>query len=188
MVNTKQALEQQPTEAEEAQWFAIYTRYKSEKLVTKTLQQKGIEAYIPIQKLVRRYTRKVKHVELPLISCYVFVKITQLEEAKVLQTDNVLNFIKFSGKMIPIPEIEISILKRVVGEEIPVEAKPGTRGELTAGDWVEINSGNLIGLKGRLVEVENKNKLIVQLENVGYTLHLEVKPSQVSRLPNYKTQ
>ncbi len=162
MTNTELA-QQQETQVEEAQWFAIYTRYKSEKLVTRNLRQKGIEAYIPIQTLVRRYTRKVKRVELPLISCYVFVKITPKEEVKVLETDNVLNFIKFAGEAVAIPESEISILKRVVGEEVSVEATPGLQAKLEQGDWVEINSGNLIGLKGQLTKVENKNKLVVQL-------------------------
>ena len=57
----------------EPRWFAVYTRYKREKLVLKELQRRGINAYLPLQTVTRYYTRKVKTVHLPLISCYIFV-------------------------------------------------------------------------------------------------------------------
>ena len=55
----------------EARWFAVYARYKREKVVAQRLQEKGIECYLPLQRLTRYYTRKVKQVELPLISGYL---------------------------------------------------------------------------------------------------------------------
>ena len=80
----------------EARWFAVYTRFKREKVVKRALQEKGITSYLPIQKLTRHYTRKVKHVEMPLISCYIFTKITKKEYVRVLETQDVVNFVKFS--------------------------------------------------------------------------------------------
>ena len=66
----------------EARWFAVYTGYKHEKKVVELLTQKGITAYTPLHRVTRRYTRKVKHVELPLINCYVFVQITKIFKRK----------------------------------------------------------------------------------------------------------
>ena len=68
----------------EARWFAVYARYKREKVVAQRLQEKGIECYLPLQRLTRYYTRKVKQVELPLISGYLFTKITKKEYVPVL--------------------------------------------------------------------------------------------------------
>lgn len=61
----------------ESRWFAVYTRSKSEKVVKRLLDQKNIENYLPLQKVTRRYTRKIKSYEIPLISCYIFVKIAK---------------------------------------------------------------------------------------------------------------
>ena len=94
-------------------WFAVYTRSKSEKLVQRMLQKKGVQAYLPLQRLLRRYTRSVRMVEKPLINCYVFVKIIRTQYVPVLETEHVKGFVKFNKNMIAIPEHEIDILRRI---------------------------------------------------------------------------
>ena len=59
----------------EPRWFAIRTRFKSEKLAYKQLIARKIEAYLPIRHLIRRYGRKKREIDLPLINNFVFVKI-----------------------------------------------------------------------------------------------------------------
>ena len=80
----------------EPRWFAVYTRYKREKLVAQQLRDKGIEVYLPLQHFTRRYTRKIKKVEMPLISCYVFARITKKEYVPVLETPDVVQFVRFA--------------------------------------------------------------------------------------------
>lgn len=167
-------------DSKEPRWFAIYTNYKREKLVQSMLDQKGIHAYVPLQKVTRRYTRKIKTLELPLINCYVFVKITNKEYVPVLETENVLKFIRFSKNLISIPEAEIEIIKRVIGEGIEVEIEQGNR--YKEGDEVEIVAGNLLGLKGRLISINGKKQMLVELENMGYSLRMEVEPSLLRKI------
>ncbi|HRI60637.1 MAG TPA: transcription termination/antitermination NusG family protein, partial [Saprospiraceae bacterium] len=107
----------------EPRWFAVYTKYKREKLVQKRLQEQGINAYLPIQRLTRRYERKVKTVEMPLISCYVFTRITKKQYVPVLNTPDVLQFVKFSQNLIAIPEREIQLLQRIAGEGMDMEVE-----------------------------------------------------------------
>lgn len=170
----------------EARWFAIYTRYKREKVVAKRLQQKGIEVYLPLQKFTRRYVRKVKHVELPLINCYLFTKITKKQYVPVLETQDVVKFISFSKNLISIPEAEIQVIQRVVGEAIEVEVCPA---EYLPGDDVEIIAGQLTGLKGKLLRKENEKNFLIELESLGYQMRMQVDPSllqRVGRNPNWK--
>ncbi|MBR9921803.1 MAG: UpxY family transcription antiterminator [Bacteroidetes bacterium] len=156
---------------EEYRWFAVYTRYKGEKMAFRQLSRKGIQAYLPLQKLVRQYTRKVKTVELPLISCYVFVRIIQSEYVKVLETEQVVDFVRFSRNLISIPEREIDIMRRILGEGWEVTAEPGG---LHKGDEVEIVAGNLTGLHGRLLEEPNRSQVLVNLDRLGYTLRMSI--------------
>lgn len=156
----------------EARWFAVYTKYKREKLVHKLLNNKGITNYLPLQQVTRRYVRKIRHLELPLISCYIFVKITKEDYIRVLETENVLKFVRFSKNLISIPEKEMEIMKRVVGENnLEIIAEPWS---LCLGDKVEIISGNLTGLQGKLVEKPGNHQMIIELENLGYMLRLNV--------------
>lgn len=160
-------------------WFAIYTRYKREKLVHKFLEKKGIKSYLPINNVVRKWDRKVRNVELPLINCYVFVNIVKGEYVNVLETENVLNFVRFSNNLISIPSEEIELMRRVTGEFNNIEL---LNDHIVKGDEVEIVGGSLTGMKGRLVEVGSKKKFIVELNNLGYGLIIEVNPNALRKI------
>ena len=175
---------QQPVENQldinEPRWFAVYTRHKAEKVVARLLTSKKIESYLPICKRVRKYDRKVRIFELPLISGYVFVKIIKAEYVTVLETENVVNFVKFARNLIAISDREINILRRVTDDETIEIALEKTT--FVQGDRVKIAHGNLYGLEGTLVSAQGKNKLLVELENLGYTLYLTVNSSLLEKI------
>ena len=143
------------------------------------LREKGVECYLPLQKLTRRYTRKVKQVELPLISCYIFTKITRPEYVPVLETADVVQFVRFRRNLIAIPEAEIEIMRRVVGEGIELVAEPS---QFHPGDAVEIVGGQLTGLKGILLEQRSDKNFVIELESLGYSLHMQVDPALLRRI------
>ncbi len=157
----------------EKKWFAVYTLYKREKRVLAALQQKGIDAYLPLLKLTRHYTRKVKKVELPLINCYLFVKIVKEEYLRVLETEEVVSFLKIGKNLISIPEQEINIMKKVVGEQMDIEVQPGL---VQKGASVEVIGGQLTGLKGKLHEIKNEKNFSIELERMGYSIFMEIDP------------
>ncbi len=161
----------------EARWFAVRTNYKREKLVKRLLDLKGIENYLPLREVTRRYTRKIRVLQLPLISCYIFVKIVRKQYVPVLEVPEVLGFIKMRRDLLAIPEEEIELLRRIAGEGIEVEADPAQYRE---GDWVEIIGGNLTGLQGRLVEIDGNKEFVIELEHIGYSLRMRV-PAKLLR-------
>ena len=156
---------------DQALWFAVYTKFKREKVVDALLKEKGITAYLPLQKLTRRWERKIRVVELPLFSCYIFVKIAKKDYVKVLETTGVVGFVRFSKNLISIPEEEIQMVKQILGEGIEIIAEPS---RWNKGDEVEIVSGNLAGLKGKLVAQQGKQNFLIELEKLGYTLQLAI--------------
>ncbi|NND05153.1 MAG: UpxY family transcription antiterminator [Saprospiraceae bacterium] len=156
--------------AHAAKWFAISTRFKAEKEVARLLAKRGIECYVPLNRVVRQYTRKRKVVQLPLIPCYAFVYIKANEYVTVLETNHVVKFIHFSRNLISIPESEIQLLKRVCQEIDHVEIQ-----EMTFEKWrpVEIIGGNLTGIRGKLVDCRGKNFLI-ELDHIGIGMRIEI--------------
>ncbi|MEM9546107.1 MAG: UpxY family transcription antiterminator [Bacteroidota bacterium] len=168
----------------ESRWFAIYTKYKCEKYVADLLGKAGIAAYVPLITKIKRYTSRVKRFDVPLINCYAFVKITEAQYVKVLETQYVLSFIKQRQNLISIPDEEIDLLKRVVGEMEDVQAGAI---EMNIGDEVEIISGNLTGIKGRLVEMEGNNRFVMQLASIGYQLSMIIDKSLLRLLKRKAT-
>lgn len=157
--------------SEEKRWFAVYTKFKREKLVVKQLQSKQIIAYVPLQQLTRYYTRKIKKVELPLISCYVFVQIDQSEYVPVLETPDVVNFVKVQKDLVAIPEREINILRQIVGEGIELEV---SESKVRVGQKAEIIGGRLTGLKGKVVSEHGDKNFVIELDTLNYSLHMQV--------------
>ena len=160
-------------------WFAVHTKYKSEKIVQRMLSQKKINAYLPLQKYARKYQRRISSVELPLISCYIFVNITKADYVKVLETEYVVGFVRFGKDLIAVPEQEIALLQRIINEKIDVFVEKSTFYE---GDEVEISAGNLMGLKGKLISIEGKNRMLVELEQLGYTLQLSIEANMLQKI------
>jgi transcription antitermination factor NusG len=163
----------------EARWFAVYSGYKREKKVVALLAKKGIKAYVPLQKLTRYYTSKTKQVEIPLISCYVFVQIVQSEYVPVLETQFVQRFLKINQNLLAIPPKEIDLLKRIVGEITDIEIDTASWQQ---GDKVEVIAGQLTGLQGTLVEKRGKHRLIITLHTLGYDLSLEINRNLLRKL------
>ncbi len=161
-------------------WFAIWTRYKCEKYVQKLLTIKGVYTYVPLQKHHRFWGGRRRIVELPLISCYVFVKIKQDEYVPVLETDNVRKFVKTANNLVSIPEQEIDILKRVVGDiELEVTAEPL---KYEVGDNVEILSGSLAGMKAKLVVTKKNKFVVIELQNIGYSLRINIHHTNLKKI------
>lgn len=158
----------------EARWFAVRTRFRSEKVVGKSLEKKQIEHFIPIQRITKRYTRKIKTYEIPLINCYVFVKIAVPDYVPVLETEHVVGFVRPSKEMQDIPDNELEIFRRIAGENYPTACEPGN---WKTGDAVEIQSGNLAGLKGFLVEKSGKHEFVINLESFGHLLRMTIDRS-----------
>lgn len=167
----------------EYRWFAVYTRFRSEKEVARKLKKKGIECYVPINRVMRQYTRKRKVVDLPLINCYAFVRITKDQYVPVLETEFVIRFIHFARNLISIPESEITLLKRICQEATDIETQ-----ELVfrKGKPVEIISGNLTGIQGKLVGDLGRN-FLVELQYTGIGLRIEVDPKFLKPLPAWQT-
>jgi transcription antitermination factor NusG len=156
-------------------WYAIYTKYRCEKYVVENLNKKGIEAYLPLKSITKRYTRKIKKYQIPLINCYAFVKINEKDIVKVLQSEYVIKFIKTGQELEPIRDEEMDLLKRVTGEfNDIISVEPINWQE---GSKVEIVVGGMVGTKGMLVRKKGKNTFIIALDSMGVQLEMEVDKS-----------
>ena len=152
-------------------WYAVRTRSKCEKSTFRDLQAKSIGVYLPLLKKVRQYNRKRKEVELPLISCYVFVCIGADEYVSVLESPNVVDYVRFGREMVPIPEAEIDLMRRILGEGWEVSAQDCN---FNTGDLVEIAAGNLIGVQGYVTRVADQRQILINLKHVGMGLQISV--------------
>jgi transcription antitermination factor NusG len=160
----------------EKTWYAVYVKSRFEKKVAAELASKGIEYYLPLQKILKQWSDRKKWVEEPLFRSYIFVRILQSEYYEVLNTVGAVKYITFEGKAVPVPEPQIEAIRYYLDEKDP-EMLEDLHWE--KGQRVEVIAGSLTGLVGELVEVKGKNKVSVEIEAVGRTILLRIPKSKL---------
>ena len=154
-----------------AKWYAAYTNSRAEKKVLAELQKQGIEAYLPLQKRLKQWSDRRKWVEEPLLSCYIFVKISMSDYYRVLNTRGLVRYITFEGKAVPIPENQIDILRKIVATEADLEV---TAENLTPGSRVKVVSGPMHGLEGELVDFRGSRRVMVRIDHIGQQILISI--------------
>jgi transcription antitermination factor NusG len=116
-------------------------------------------------------------VEVPLFSCYTFVRMAQTVEArlKVLHTPGVLGFVGSERQGTPIPDEQIESLRTAIRENIPCFPYPFIR----AGRRVRIRGGSLDGVEGILVRQGADQSLVVSVELLRRSVAIRVEGYEI---------
>ena len=101
----------------EKKWYALYTKSRTEKKTGQELVSKGIETFLPLEKILKEWSDRKKWVEEPLFRSYIFVHINKAEHFKVLNASGIVRFITFEGKAVPIPDLQIEAIKQFINLE-----------------------------------------------------------------------
>lgn len=161
-------------------WYAVYTKPRWEKKVHQLFRQKGLDTYCPMSKVRKQWSDRIKLVEEPLFTSYVFVKITPEDQARVRMIEGVVNFVYWCGKPAIIREDEITVIRKFLKEHQSVEL---VSLELRAGGQAVVQQGLFMNERGVVVKVL-KNKVELRLERLGCALVATIDRSNVSPVRN----
>nr|WP_199158325.1 UpxY family transcription antiterminator [Pedobacter sp. ASV2] len=150
-------------------WYPVYTRSRAEKKAYDALTKKNITTYLPLRKTLKQWSDRKKIVEEPLIKSYLFVYISAKEYTEVLMTNGIARFLYFSGNIASIPEQQIQDLKLLLATDTELEI---FEYEIKTGEKVLIKAGPFKGIVAELVSVQNKQRIILRLQNMGYSINI----------------
>jgi transcription antitermination factor NusG len=131
-------------------WFALRTSSRSELRSSTELVQRGIETYLPACRVKRKWSDRVKVVDLPLFPGYLFARFHVNDRLKVLQTPGVLQILGNGKTPVPISENELDNLRSLVAANTLIVPWPYLR----AGQRIRIERGPLTGVEGYVVRAE----------------------------------
>ena len=160
------------------QWFALSVKHQHEQQVRASLQWKGYAALAPTYGVRQQWSDRVKQVELPLFSGYVFCRFVFAERVAVLDTPSVGRLVSFSGAPAPIADDEIAAVQLVMAAKLPVRPWP----HLKPGDRVRIERGPLRGVEGILLREKESFHLVVGVEMLQRSIAVELAPEMVGPL------
>ncbi|MBN1650125.1 MAG: UpxY family transcription antiterminator [Bacteroidales bacterium] len=161
-------------------WYAVYVRSRAEKAVYDSFIDQGFEAFLPLERKLRKWSDRKKWVDVPYINSYVFVKSSEKEYFDVLNTFHVVRYVTFEGKAAIIPEWQIDAMRKIVNSK---ETFHFSSHHFQKGEKIVIDSGALVGYKGEVIhDSDGKKKVLIRIEQIGYSLVVEMDILEVKKV------
>ena len=156
-------------------WYAIWTRSRHEQVVLEQIGRQRMEAFLPTITRWSRWKDRKKKIDWPLFPGYCFARFDPKVRLTVLKCTGVVSIVSFDGELAPIPDHEIEGIKRLVESELRYDPCPMIR----EGAMVEVVSGPLRGVTGRLVRKGAHARLMLSVALIGQAVSVEVDAADV---------
>ena len=158
---------------EELSWYAVQTMARHEKRVAAQFEEKRVCTFLPLLHQVHRWSDRRSVVEIPMFSCYAFVRMVQTveERLKVLRTPGVLGFVGSERQGTSIPDQQIESLRKAVSEKVPCLPHPF----ISVGKRVRIRGGSLEGVEGILMRQGGDHSLVISVALLQRSVSIRVE-------------
>ena len=153
-----------------ARWFALQVKPRHDKAVAELLEQRDIPSFLPLYACRRRWSDRVRTVQMPLFPGYVFAMLDPGRRTPVLSTPGVLRLVGAGPNPVSIPDCELAAIASAANSGSPCE--PLARMEI--GQKIRVLSGPLRGQEGVLVNMGNKNRLVLSISLLGRSVAVDI--------------
>jgi transcription antitermination factor NusG len=165
-------------------WYALSVKHQHELAARSALEFKGFEALAPTYRARRRWSDRVKEIDLPLFAGYVFCRFPFAERMQVIAAPGVAKVVEFGGAPAEISEAEIAAIRVVMASKLPVRPWP----YLKPGDRVRVERGPLRGVEGTLLREAVREEpagsvrlqLVIGIEMLQRSLAVELEADMVT--------
>jgi transcription antitermination factor NusG len=151
-------------------WYALRVRSRHENTVATHLQGKGYKPLLPLYKCRRRWSDRLKEIELPLFPGYVFCQFNPLNRLPILSIPGVVHVVGVGRTPVSIDENEIAAIQAAVKSGLPSQPWPF----LQVGHRVKIEYGPLRGLEGILLDFRGGHRLVISVTLLQRSVAVEV--------------
>lgn len=152
-------------------WFALTVKPQHERAVEEQLTAHSLEAYVPLYRSRRKWSDRVKTIQLPLFPGYVFSRFTFENRLKVMGISSVISIVGFGGIPSPISQEEIDLVKLLASQELSITPSAILR----VGERVRVREGPLFGVEGILVREKAAYRVVVNIEMLHRAVAVELE-------------
>jgi transcription antitermination factor NusG len=151
-------------------WFAIQVKPRHEFATARLLRSKGYEEFVPSYRSRRQWTDRVKVIDAPLFTGYVFCRFNAEIRWPVISTEGVIRVVGNSQGPEAIPDYEIESIRKIMVsglDLLPCDY-------LKTGDRARIAVGPLAGVEGKLTGIRNRRQLILSIDLLQRSVVVDV--------------
>ena len=162
---------------ETGHWFVVNTHPHKEMLAQQNLESQGFAAYCPLIVKRVRHSRRAYDARRPLFPSYIFVNVAQTEGRwRPVQSTFGVRSIVFQGEEPGL--ISGALIESLRSREIDgVVVKPSER--FHVGQSVSVQGGPLDGLAGDILELREKDRVLVLLSLMGQAVKVHVEADKL---------
>lgn len=147
--------------SKENDWYVLYTKARAEKQVKERIDLLGVECWLPLHRAPRVWSDRVKMVDVPLFSSYVFVRCADSVLRDLLRVYGVARIVFYNQKPAVVRQREVDAINAFLEQ--------AAEHPLCLGDEVEILCGAMKHVSGKIRKIK-KNHLILFLEQLNATV------------------
>jgi len=159
---------------EALQWWVLHTRPRAEKALARALMVRETPFFLPLARKCRSRRGRLVASYLPLFPGYVFLFGTPEQRMQSLETNAVASTLLVQDQ--PKLHADLSRIHQLMAAGLPLTPEE----RLEPGSWVEITSGALCGMKGRITRRANRLRFVVEVDFLQRGASVEVDESMIS--------
>ncbi|HNQ68837.1 MAG TPA: UpxY family transcription antiterminator [Bacteroidales bacterium] len=163
----------------ENNWYVFYCKSRAEKKAYDELVKQEFNVYLPLVQTERIWSDRIKKVQLPMFSGYIFVKCNKFAVSKVLQLSQIVAPVKTGAEYSKARERDIELLRIV--EQHGLYYSSETSG-VKKGDKVEIVAGPLKGYNGYCIEESGQRLVVIAIEGVNQDLKIKISKGAARKI------
>src|ERR1700739_4700056 len=156
-------------------WFALLVRANRERIATLFLEHCGYQCYLPVGKFTRRWSDRLKEVEVPLFPGYLVCRMDPENRLPVLMTPGLIQIVGVGKTPLPVDEQEIMAIQRAASTGISIIPWA----YMKVGQVTRIEEGPLKGLTGIVVKIKSAMKLVLSVTLLQRSVAIEIDRSWV---------
>lgn len=159
-------------------WFALQTRLRYEQFAAEHLRSKGYDPFLPVYTCRRRWSDRIKKIDLPLFPGYLFCRFDLQNRLPILVTPGVIQVVGVGKSPVAVDDAEIAAIQTIVQSGLPREPWPF----LQVGQKVRITCGPLSAFEGILLNLKGNHRLVLSVSLLRRSVAVEVDSAWVAPL------
>lgn len=159
-------------------WFAIRVRSNFEHSVAGSVRNRGYEEYLPLYRIQRGRSGRMRDAELPLFPGYVFSRFDLNRRHHILTVPGVVHIVGAGRTPLPVDYTELAAIRAILASRLPALPWPF----LQVGDRIIIDRGPLRGVEGILVAIKGGARLIASITILQRSVAVEIDHAWARRL------
>jgi transcription antitermination factor NusG len=152
-------------------WYALRVQSRLASVASDVLRAKGYEEFLPVYRSRRRWSDRVKHLDLPLFPGYLFCRFDPNDRmVPVMTTPGVIGPVSAGKSPVPVSDAEIEAVRTVLRSGLAAQPWPF----LGLGSKVYLENGPLAGLEGIITNDDKIDRLVVSVSLLQRSVAVEI--------------